>query len=215
MAVLIPASAEDRSDAAAFAGRVARWSPDAPVRLVAGSGSVGLWAGTPFEVLATRSVLGRMHPDTATVRATDLLAGLAVSTAADVDPGRDLAGQWRWQLPPSDGWTQVADVPAVRIADLVRSGAETARAAANAPRQAHRSAPVPAGLLDSPALTLAEDGPEVRVPMRMLFALSGMGFAGDGPDEPVRVRATRSWLRLDARYGAVIRRRIAMLPLLV
>jgi hypothetical protein len=33
--------------------------------------------------------------------------------------------------------------------------------------------------------------------------------------ETVRVSATDSWLRLDARYGAVLRRRHALLPLLV
>jgi hypothetical protein len=55
----------------------------------------------------------------------------------------------------------------------------------------------------------------VKVPMRCLFALSGMGFLADGDDDTVRVTATDSWLRLDARYGAVSRRRHALLPLLV
>ena len=59
--------------------------------------------------------------------------------------------------------------------------------------------------------------------MRCLFALSGMGFlggadtgagAGDAAPEPVvRVAATGTWLRLDARFGAVVRRRITSLPL--
>jgi hypothetical protein len=59
--------------------------------------------------------------------------------------------------------------------------------------------------------------PAVKVPLRCLFALSGMGFLGDsGPDAGVvRVSATGTWLRLDARYGAVVRRRITALPLLV
>ena len=58
-------------------------------------------------------------------------------------------------------------------------------------------------------------GPPVRIPMRCLFALSGMGFVGAGDaGETVRVSATTSWLRLDARYGAVVRRRITALPLL-
>jgi hypothetical protein len=50
--------------------------------------------------------------------------------------------------------------------------------------------------------------------MRCLFALSGMGFLAD-EDETLRVTATDSWLRLDARYGAVLRRRHALLPLLI
>jgi hypothetical protein len=53
------------------------------------------------------------------------------------------------------------------------------------------------------------------VPLRCLFALSGMGFVGGPDDGPLRVSATGSWLRLDARYGAVVRRRTLTLPLLV
>ena len=34
-------------------------------------------------------------------------------------------------------------------------------------------------------------------------------------DEQVKVTATDAWLRIDARYGAVVRRRHALLPLLV
>jgi hypothetical protein len=42
-----------------------------------------------------------------------------------------------------------------------------------------------------------------------------MGFVDSSiPDDVVRVTATGSWLRLDARYGAVLRRRQALLPLL-
>ena len=42
-----------------------------------------------------------------------------------------------------------------------------------------------------------------------------MGFLGGGEDGSVRVSATDAWLRLDARYGAVVRRRTLTLPLLV
>jgi hypothetical protein len=55
--------------------------------------------------------------------------------------------------------------------------------------------------------------------------MSGMGFLGasggrgtspaaTGSDPVVRVSATGSWVRLDARYGAVVRRRLTSLPLL-
>jgi hypothetical protein len=42
-----------------------------------------------------------------------------------------------------------------------------------------------------------------------------MGFLGDADAGAVRVSATGSWLRLDARYGAVVRRRVTTLPLLL
>jgi hypothetical protein len=59
----------------------------------------------------------------------------------------------------------------------------------------------------------AAAGPTVKVPLRCLFALSGMGFVG--AEGEVRVSATGAWLRLDAHYGAVVRRRTLTLPLLV
>jgi hypothetical protein len=65
-------------------------------------------------------------------------------------------------------------------------------------------------------ITVSGAGFDVGVPMRCLFALSGMGFVGRHTvAETVRVWATDSWLRLDARYGAVLRCRHALLPLLV
>ena len=72
---------------------------------------------------------------------------------------------------------------------------------------------LPTSLLDQVVLTVTGGDTTVKVPLRCLFALSGMGFTGGEPD-PVRVSATGSWLRLDARYGAVARRRVTSLPLL-
>jgi hypothetical protein len=74
----------------------------------------------------------------------------------------------------------------------------------------------PASLLDQTVLTVTGDGLEIKVPLRCLFAMAGMGFLGaNEADEQVRVTATDAWLRIDARYGAVVRRRHALLPLLV
>jgi hypothetical protein len=218
MARFTPESSDDRTDATAFAGRVARWNPTEPVRLIAGDGQVTLWASTPFDVLATRTVRGSLRPETVTVRAADLLGGLAVSTAPDVDPGHDLGDAWRNRLPPPDGWQAIDDVPASVVEQIVRTGTE---AAARLDQQGEhipgsaRSASVPEEVLEAASITVTRDGRDIAVPLRVLFALSGMGFAAGYPDEVVRVRATRTWLRLDARYGAVVRRRIARLPLLV
>jgi hypothetical protein len=215
VAVLVLSTAADRSDASAFAGRVARWDPSIPVRLVADGQRVTLWADTPFEVLATRAVDGRLEPSTVTVRAADLLTGLAVSTAERVDPGRSAETAWRARVPPPDGWIEVDRIPAERIAELVRAGTDAARSADQDATGRHGTPSIPATLLDSPVLTVSGAGMELTVPMRVVFALSAMGFVGEGPDEIVRVRATRTWLRVDGRYGAVTRRRLAALPLLV
>lgn len=83
-----------------------------------------------------------------------------------------------------------------------------------------KSRPGPAGaastaLLDTEVLTVAGNGMRVPINLRMLFALSGMGFAPSGAGETVRISATDAWARIDARYGAVVRRRHALLPLLL
>jgi threonine dehydrogenase-like Zn-dependent dehydrogenase len=83
-----------------------------------------------------------------------------------------------------------------------------------------RDRPGPAGaastaLLDTEVLTVSGHGMRVALSLRMVFALSGMGFAPAVPGEVVRISATDSWARIDARYGAVVRRRHALLPLLM
>jgi hypothetical protein len=83
-----------------------------------------------------------------------------------------------------------------------------------------RERPGPAGaastaLLDTEVLTVSGAGMRVVINLRMVFALSGMGFAPSTPGEEVRVSATDAWVRIDARFGAVVRRRHALLPLLV
>ena len=64
-------------------------------------------------------------------------------------------------------------------------------------------------LLDSDFATLATVGPDGRP------QVSEVWFLTEGDQDTVRVTATDAWLRLDARYGAVVRRRHALLPLLV
>jgi hypothetical protein len=129
-----------------------------------------------------------------------------VDRASTVDPGT--GGLWQGELPPEDGWRPVDEVPAAELEGLTERGLALAR---------ENAGPLgpPASLLDQTVLTVtAESGPAVKVPLRCLFALSGMGFLG-GEGGAVRVSATGTWMRLDARYGAVVRRRITGLPLLV
>ncbi len=206
---LTPAEKADRDDATAFTGRVARWDSAGLVRLRADGKSVRLWATTPFDALVTRAIRGELVPADITVHAGNLLSGLAISTAGDIDPGPAVDAAWRSQLPPAAGWVQVDEVPAAVLAALAEEGAIGAR-----------DRPGPAGaassaLLDTEVLTVSGSGMRVVLNLRMVFALSGMGFAATAPGEIVRISATDSWARIDARYGAVVRRRHALLPLLV
>jgi hypothetical protein len=200
---------DERGDLGAFVARVVRLDQAALVRLQAGGGTVTAWAATPFDVLATRTVHGALEPADVTVPAPSLLTSLTIERADTVDPGS--GGLWHGELPPAEGWQPVDDVPAAELERLTERGLAVAR------ENAGPMGP-PASLLDQTVLTVSAGArPAVKVPLRCLFALSGMGFLGDtGPDAGVvRVSATGTWLRLDARYGAVVRRRITALPLLV
>jgi hypothetical protein len=203
-ALTVP-DADERGDLGAFVARVVRLDPAAAARLRAGPGTVTAWASTPFDVLATRTVHGHVDPSDVTVSANALLTALAVEKAATVDPG--VGGLWPGDLPPDTGWSPVDVVPAAEIDALTERGLAVAR---------ENAGPLgpPTSLLDQNVLTVsAPAGPTVKVPLRCLFALSGMGFVGG--DGEVRVSATGGWLRLDAHYGAVVRRRTLTLPLLV
>ena len=198
----------DRGDLGTFVGRVVRLDQTAVVRLCAARpGRVTAWAGTPFDVLATRTVPGTLEPGDVTTPAAALLSALTVDRADTVDPG--IGGLWQGLLPPEEGWAVVDTVPAAELEGLTERGLVLAR---------ENAGPLgpPTSLLDQTVLTVSGPaGPPVRIALRCLFALSGMGFVGAGDaDEIVRVSATSSWMRLDARYGAVVRRRVTALPLL-
>jgi hypothetical protein len=205
------ADQSERDDLGAFVARAVRLDGQTVVRLRNRDGDrVDAWVATPFDVLATRTVLGAMAPGDVTVSGNELLAALAVSRADRVDPGRVVDMQWRSALPPSAHWQVVEEqLPAKIVAELTDRGLEVAR------ENVGPHGTPPASLLDQTVLTVTGDGLEVKIPMRCLFAMSGMGFLGSNESEHVRITATDAWLRIDARFGAVVRRRHALLPLLV
>ena len=92
------------------------------------------------------------------------------------------------------------DVPAAVVADVARQGAELAR------EHAGPQGP-PSSLLNQEVLTVSSPSDAVAVPMRCVMALSAMGFMPGAEGEVVRVRALPGWLRIDARFGSVFRRR--------
>jgi hypothetical protein len=211
VAELVFADPSERDDLGAFVARAVRLDQQGIVRLRArGEDRVEAWVATPFDVLATRSVAGSVTPSDVAVAGSELLSGLAILRGDRVDPGASKDLLWRSALPPADGWKQVDNLPVTVVTELADQGVAVAR---------ENSGPhgtPPASLLDQTVLTVSGSGLDVKIPLRCLFALSGMGFLG-GSDMggDVRVTATDAWLRIDARFGAVVRRRHALLPLLV
>lgn len=211
-ALQIP-DAVDRDDLAGFVGRAVRLDSAAIVRLRADAdGTLGVWASTGFDVVAARVVRGQLSPADTTVAAGELLTALAVVRGTVIDPGQAIDAQWRTALPPRTGFCHIDDVPSPVVVALVEQGVALAREHVGPHGGPSRS------LLDQEVLTVHGGGEEIGVPLRCLFALSGMGFVGEASaetDDPIRVRATAGWLRIDARYGSVLRRRHPQIPLLI
>jgi hypothetical protein len=191
--------AAHRADLAAFAERAARLDAAAVVRLRTRSpGEFTAWASTGLDVLASRVVAGIVRPDDLSVGADELVRGLsAVDSAGYVNPGFPMDSAWRGALPPDSGFVHLDDVPARLMLDLAQRGG------AQGP---------PVSLLDQEVIEVSSAEDSVGVPMRCVFALTAMGFLPQsseavGPDEIVRVRVLRTWLRIDARFGSVYRRR--------
>lgn len=209
---LAVADRDDRDGLSDFVARVVRLDQTASLRLRASGDRVVAWASTPFEVLVTRSVLGELRPRDAVVSANGLLAALAVVRDAEIDPGGPVDQQWLIEVPLDDAspeWPLVQEVPATEVEALADKGIAQARELAGP----HGTAPDE--LLDRTVLTAVGEDVRVSVPLRCLFALSGMGFIGGSrPGESVRVSAAPSWLRIDTSHGAVVRRRHTLLPLL-
>ncbi|GAB3299060.1 hypothetical protein [Parasphingorhabdus pacifica] len=205
--------AVERDDLGAFVARAVRLESQSVLRLRnrSSGGRVDVWSATPFDALCTRSVEGEVEPADLSVSGSELLATLTVAGGPVMDPGPPKDLLWRSELPPAEGWHRVDDLPAQLVGEVAERGVGVAK------ENVGPKGTPPASLLDQEVFTVSGSGLEVTVPLRCLFVLSGMGFLRSSPpeDEIVRVSATDSWLRLDSRFGAVLRRRHALLPLLM
>lgn len=199
--------ASHREDLAAFTERALRLDDAAVIRLRQRSdGLVVAWVATGFDVLASRVVAGRINPPDLCAGADALAAGLnAVGNGGRIEPGFTMDSAWRGVLPPDTGFVHLDDVPARVVLDLAQRGLALAKehSSAHGP---------PASLLDQEVVAVSSGGDRVGIPMRCVFALTAMGFlpqsgADIAEDEIVRVRVLPTWLRIDARFGSVYRRR--------
>ena len=203
----------ERDDLGAFVARAVRLDSQSVVRMRnrPDTDRMDVWAATPFDALSTRVVQGAVDPADLTISGNELLATLTVAGGEVMDPGAPKDLLWRSELPPATGWKRVDDLPAQLVGEVAERGIDVAK------ENVGPKGTPPASLLDQEVFTVHGSGYDVKVPLRCRFVLSGMGFlvGTPGDAEIVRVSATDSWLRLDSRYGAVVRRRHALLPLLI
>jgi hypothetical protein len=209
--------ATHREDLATFVERAVRLDDAAVIRLRERSGGlVAAWVSTGFDVLASRVVGGRVRPADFSAGADALARGLtAMDRTGHVEPGFPMDSAWRGALPPETGFVHLDNVPARVVLDLAQRGVTVAKehGSAHGP---------PVSLLDQEVLAVSSEHGDVGIPMRCVFALTAMGFlpqssaASQGmgldpdtvtADEIVRIRVLPAWLRIDARFGSVFRRR--------
>jgi hypothetical protein len=199
--------AAHRKDLTAFVERAVRLDDAAVIRLRARSnGLLTAWVATGFDVLAGRVVAGTIRPNDLSVGADGLARGLAaVDDSGYVNPGFPMDSAWRGALPPDSGFTHLDDVPARLMLDLAHRGAQLVKehGSAHGP---------PVSLLDQEVIQVCSADGVMGIPMRCVFALTAMGFLPQSQqvvdaDEIVRVRMQPAWLRIDARFGSVYRRR--------
>jgi len=197
-----------------FTERALRLDDAAVVRLRERAGGlVVAWVATGFDVLASRVIGGRIRPADLCAGADALTAGLtAMDRKGYVGPGFPMDSAWRGALPPETGFVHLDDVPARIVLELAQRGVALAK------EHSSTHGP-PASLLDQEVVAVSSDDASVGIPMRCVFAITAMGFlpqsdaAGQldpgtvAADEIVRVRALPTWLRIDARFGSVYRRR--------
>lgn len=194
-----------RADLAVFVDHARRLDEAAVIRIRARSaGLLTAWVATGFDVVASRVVVGTVKPADMSVAADALARGLAAAAETGyVDPGFAMDSAWRGGLPPESGFTHLEDVPAKLMLELAQQGAELAK------EHGGGHGP-PVSLLDQEVLEVSSGDVVVGVPMRCVFALTAMGFLPQtisDDDEIVRVRISPAWLRIDARFGSVYRRR--------
>ena len=194
-------------DLATFVDRAVRLDDAAVIRLRARAGGlVTAWVATGFDVLASRVVAGTMRPHDLSAGAAELARGLSeMDSSGYVDPGFPMDSAWRGGLPPESGFVHVEDIPARVMLDLAQRGAELAK-------EHGSSHGPPASLLDQEVVRVSSGDVSVGIPMRCVFALTAMGFLPQSADavdagEIVRIRMLPAWLRIDARFGSVYRRR--------
>lgn len=170
-----------------------------------------VWVTTPFGPLGCRSMALTPERDSMVLRVGSVIdatagfknvtgvAGGAPASVHTVTAGLPADSSWPGALPPETGFRQVDVIPATVFRDIESQAQSVVR---------EDSGPLglPGSLLDQSVLTVSEeDGSQVEISMRQVFALCLLGFIPEKPRDagPVRISTRGRWTRIDGRFGGI------------
>jgi|KBSSwiStaDraftv2_1062776.scaffolds.fasta_scaffold06354_12 hypothetical protein len=177
--------------------RAAELDQDALVRIRSAEGIVAAYVRLPFDVLVSRAIQAPGAPAVdATARAADVVVHVEAGT-----PVFSRDSDWRGSVPPRTGWRRVDVVPDDVLRPLVRSGALALKEAGAKMPAGEPSRGVSESLLGSVVLSVTGEDVRADITLRMVSALTRMGFLPRGGHGVVAVSGR--WTRLAAEYGTV------------
>lgn len=206
MTQLVPASPAVRTDLLTFSSRVARLAPDGLIRLKSAGSST-----TAFALVV--GVLVRKDFTASLDGASDLtVSGQALAnaversvTASDRVPlPEPVDAQWRASLPPVSAWTHREDLPTAEIRQILDLAGSQLRALDDV----QVAAAGDAMLSQTIAMVDRDSLDPVEIPMRMLVAMSRLGFLteAESANDTIRVASNGKWVVAASRIGAAFRR---------
>lgn len=206
MTTLVPASHPARTDLLTFASRVTRLAPDGLIRLKHERDRTTAWA-LAVGVLVRRDFGARLEgAGDITVSAKGLADAVdrSVSSSQVVQLPESMDAAWRASLPPATGWTHREDLPTTEILQTLDLAGSQLKALDDTQLAAAGDA-----MLSQTIAMVDRDGIDpVEIPMRMLVAMSRLGFMTEarGDNDTIRVATHGNWVVAATRLGAAFRR---------
>ncbi|MFV0535018.1 MAG: hypothetical protein ACK5MR_15380 [Cumulibacter sp.] len=206
MIELLPSTPAARTDLLTFSSRVARLAPDGLVRLKsseAGTTAYALVVGVLIRKDFTATLDGATDV-TAPASALADAVERSVTASDRVSLPQRVDEQWRASLPPMSAWTHREDLPTAEIRQTLDLAGSQLRALEDSQVAAAGDA-----MLSQTIAMVDRDGIDpVEIPMRMLVAMSRLGFLTEaaGSNDTIRVATNGKWVVAATRIGAAFRR---------
>lgn len=203
---LIPASHAARTDLLTFSSRVARLAPDGLIRLK-GNGATTSAFALVVGVLVRKDFTATMADAvdlTAPAKQLAEAVERSVTTSEHVRLPDPVDAQWRASLPPASDWTHREDLPTPEIRQTLDLAGSQLRGLDDSQVAAAGDA-----MLSQTIAMVDRDGVDpVEIPMRLLVAMSRLGFLteAESANDTIRVATNGKWVVAATRIGAAFRR---------